>query len=86
MEYLLDASPIAGDSNAESINDGDEDSDGDGLTNAQELTLGTALNQKDTDGDGINDGTEVSEGSDPMDASSNSTALIGLRLMTPGLF
>jgi hypothetical protein len=85
-EYLLDASPIAGDSNADGINDGDEDSDGDGLTNAQELTLGTALNQKDTDGDGINDGTEVSEGSDPMDASSNSTALIGLRLMTPGLF
>jgi hypothetical protein len=31
-EYLLDTSPIAGDSNGDGTNDGDEDSDGDGLT------------------------------------------------------
>lgn len=40
------------------------DSDGDGLTNAQEDALGTNRNAPDTDGDGVNDGAEV--GGDPM--------------------
>ncbi len=35
------------------------DSDGDGLTNAQEDALGTSRNNADTDGDGANDGAEV---------------------------
>jgi hypothetical protein len=35
------------------------DSDGDGLTNGQEDTLGTSRGNPDTDGDGINDGAEV---------------------------
>jgi hypothetical protein len=35
------------------------DSDGDGLTNAQEDALHTDRNNPDTDGDGINDGAEV---------------------------
>ncbi len=34
------------------------DSDGDGLTNAQEDALGTNRNIADTDGDGVNDGAE----------------------------
>lgn len=35
------------------------DDDGDGLTNARELELGTDLNNPDTDGDGLSDGEEV---------------------------
>jgi large repetitive protein len=35
------------------------DTDGDGLTNGQEATLGTNPNAADTDGDGVNDGVEV---------------------------
>ena len=35
------------------------DSDGDGLTNAEEQTLGTDPNVPDTDGDGLEDGEEV---------------------------
>ncbi len=35
------------------------DSDGDGLTNGQENTLGTNRNAADTDGDGVNDAAEV---------------------------
>ena len=45
------------------------DSDGDGLTNSEEASLGTDPNDADTDGDGYDDGDEVAEGSDPTDAS-----------------
>ena len=38
---------------------GDGDSDGDGLTDAEELALGTDPNNPDTDGDGFSDGVEV---------------------------
>jgi len=44
------------------------DSDGDGLTNYQELVLhGTNPNNADSDGDGFNDGVEVSGNSNPND-------------------
>lgn len=42
------------------------DSDVDGLTNQQELWLGTDPSKSDTDGDGIPDGAEVLAGSDPL--------------------
>ncbi len=38
---------------------GTEHSDGDGLTDAQEVALGTDPNNADSDGDGVDDGTEV---------------------------
>ena len=41
------------------------DSDGDGLTNAQEAALGTDPNNPDTNGDGISDGAEVALGLSP---------------------
>ena len=37
------------------------DSDGDGLTNAQEDTLGTSRSNPDTDADGANDGAEAGD-------------------------
>lgn len=44
------------------------DQDGDGLTNAQEIALGTSPTNPDTDGDGVNDGAEVgSNPSNPID-------------------
>ena len=42
------------------------DPDMDGLTNAQEIALGTDPLNPDTDGDGFGDGDEVSFGSDPL--------------------
>src|SRR5205823_14967458 len=42
------------------------DSDGDGLTDDQEVDLGTDPLSADTDGDGIPDGREVSLGLDPL--------------------
>ncbi|MBI5091279.1 MAG: carboxypeptidase regulatory-like domain-containing protein [Candidatus Hydrogenedentes bacterium] len=44
----------------------DVDSDGDGLTDTEETTLGTDPNNVDTDGDGINDDVEVAYGSNPL--------------------
>jgi pseudolysin len=41
------------------------DSDNDGLTNEEELLLGTKLDKADTDDDGLTDGQEVEMGTDP---------------------
>ncbi|MFH1586551.1 MAG: MopE-related protein [Candidatus Diapherotrites archaeon] len=47
------------------------DSDGDGLSDWDELQAGTDLYLADTDGDLVNDYDEVEEGTDPLDAQSN---------------
>ena len=54
------------------------DEDGDGLTNGQELTLGTDPYKKDTDGDGVNDPVEVADGTNPKDATSYKSLSLGL--------
>lgn len=43
-----------------------DDSDGDGLTDEQELALGTDPHNPDTDGDGYPDGVEVENGFNPL--------------------
>jgi len=45
------------------------DTDGDGLSDAQEVSLGTDPNNPDSDGDGFDDGAEVGAGSDPTDGT-----------------
>ncbi|MEM1228970.1 MAG: Calx-beta domain-containing protein, partial [Pseudomonadota bacterium] len=42
------------------------DTDGDGLSDAQEAALGTDPNNPDTDNGGVNDGDEVANGTDPL--------------------
>ena len=46
--------------------DFEQDSDGDGLLDADELRIGTDLNLVDTDRDGVGDGVEVVNGTDPF--------------------
>lgn len=46
------------------------DSDGDGLTDAQEERYGTEVLDGDTDGDGVNDSNEIAFGTDPLDINS----------------
>ena len=48
----------------------DEDDDGDGLSQARELELGTNPLVSDTDGDGFSDGVEINAGTNPLDAES----------------
>ena len=54
----------------------DFDLDGDGLSRAQELALGTNVRLPDTDGDGLDDGTEVNAiGSNPLLADTDGDGL-----------
>ncbi|MCM1283057.1 MAG: cellulose binding domain-containing protein [Roseburia sp.] len=55
----LGTDPLLSDTDGNGVEDGDEDCDGDGLSNAGELPYGTALLSEDTDGDGLSDGEEV---------------------------
>ncbi|MBI1292447.1 DUF1565 domain-containing protein [bacterium] len=50
-----------------------EDTDGDGLSDAVEISLGTNPNLADTDGDGIVDSIEVANGTDPLVAATPGT-------------
>lgn len=55
---------------------GQEDSDGDGLTNEQELQLGTNPNLADTDGDGLLDGDELRLGTNPLSPDTDGDGII----------
>ena len=67
--------------------DPDEDPDGDGLSNREEIIAGTTYNLADSDGDGFSDGVEVYAGTDPTNPDDfpnaaptdlNSTALLSV--------
>jgi hypothetical protein len=53
-----------------------QDSDGDGLTDAEESLLGTDPFNADSDGDGYNDGVEVEAGYDPLKPSPGDKLII----------
>jgi hypothetical protein len=53
----------------------DVDSDGDGLTDLEELAIGTDPTDSDTDDDGLTDLEEVNAGTDPLDSDSDDDGL-----------
>jgi hypothetical protein len=55
--------------------DAEQDADNDGLTNAEEISLGTLLDDSDTDNDGLTDGEEVDLGTQPKDSDSDNDYL-----------
>ena len=69
--YLDDG--LAGDDDVIQPGDDDDgpvvDSDGDGLTDAEEAELGTDPNNPDSDGDGYEDGVEFDGNTDPTNAN-----------------
>lgn len=59
-EWLFGTNPLRGDTDGNGVLDGDEDSDGDGLSNLDEILLhGTDPSNPDTDDDGFSDGDEI---------------------------
>lgn len=48
----------------------DDDIDGDGIANTEEVAGGTFPYKADSDGDGIDDPTEIEAGTDPVDPRS----------------
>ena len=48
----------------------DDDIDGDGIANAEEVSLGIFPYKADSDGDGVDDPTELNAGTDPVDPRS----------------
>ena len=60
IELAIGYDPNEPDSDGDLIDDGDEDFDGDGLSNRVELTIDTILAQRDSDYDEIEDGEEIS--------------------------
>lgn len=73
---LLEASNLAcfditiDNADHDGIKDPDEDCDADGLTNIQEVTMGTSPTAADTDNDGSPDATEVVNNTNPTDPES----------------
>ncbi|MBQ2733575.1 MAG: leucine-rich repeat protein [Clostridia bacterium] len=68
---FLNTDPLSADSDSDGVYDGDEDADGDGLANAKEQSIGTALMLADTDNDGLGDGEELILGLDPLKADTD---------------
>jgi hypothetical protein len=67
---------ITPDLNTFTLSEANLDSDGDGLTDDEEATLGTDPNDADSDDDGLNDGDEVNvHGSDPNNSDSDGDGL-----------
>jgi len=64
--------PLLADTDGDSVPDAAEDSDGDGLTNTDEVTRGTNPGAVDTDGDSLSDSVEVLKTlTDPLDPDSD---------------
>ena len=74
--YVTGTEPTLADSDEDSTLDSDEDFDEDGLTNKQEIDLGTDPSKADTDNDGLDDFTEVnSYSTDPINHDSDGDTL-----------
>lgn len=57
--YLLSTDPLNWDTDGDGISDADEDADLDGLTNIEEIRIGSSPIDIDSDNDGLKDGEEV---------------------------
>ena len=51
------------------------DTDGDGLSDAEEAELGTDPEEADSDDDGLTDGEEIDLGTDPLDEDTDSDGM-----------
>ncbi len=68
-----------GNNGSQQVEDPTADSDGDGLSNADEKIWGTGSSVPDSDGDGFTDGDEVKKNHNPTIASPNDKLPIGFK-------
>ncbi len=78
---VISETTLARSSNLVIVEVGDDDADGDGLSNSQEDALGTDPDDADSDDDGIADGEETIAGADgyvtdPLEADSDSDGIL----------
>ena len=74
--YITGTDPLKYDTDENGINDADDDSDGDGLSNREEIELGTDPRNADTDGDGLSDYDELNKyNTDPLKADNDGDTL-----------
>lgn len=74
--YITGTNPLKYDTNGNGVNDADDDSDGDGLSNKKEISLGTSPISADTDEDGLSDSEEINKHkTDPLKADSDGDGL-----------
>lgn len=74
--HVIGTDSLKFDTNGNGVNDADDDSDGDGLANKEEIALGTDPTSADSDGDGLFDYDEINKYStDPLNADSDSDTL-----------
>lgn len=74
--YITGTDPLKYDTDDNGINDADDDSDGDGLSNKEEIELETNPQNIDTDGDGLSDYDELNKyNTDPLKADSDNDTL-----------
>lgn len=71
-KVIFNYNPLEKDSDNDGINDGDEDHDGDNITNLKEYEIGTDPILLDTDNDGLNDFEELNTyKTDPVDSDTD---------------
>lgn len=84
--YLCNTDPLIADTEKTGIKDSDKDADGDRLTNAEEIKLGTSPSMTDTDEDGLSDYDEVKKHkTDPLKADTDNDGISDLGEVKLGL-
>ena len=79
------SNPLVSDTDGDSISDGNEDFDQDGLSNVTELGNGTNINVADTDRDGLTDAFEVNTfGTDPKSLDTNCDQVLDREIDSDG--
>lgn len=74
--YITLTDPLNADTDENGITDGEDDLDGDGISNAEEIRLGTDPTKGDTDGDNLTDYEEVyTYGTDPLNTDTDGDGL-----------